>query len=107
MELFLHTILCYKNFISQVKRPSSFSMLKTAACYIKTKNKNVKVTKMVEFIKTCDQIPRRFNFGTFFISIIVCPPFGKNRSSENAVQEEQVISFFVWGNDKNLWESFA
>ena len=60
----------------------------------KTETKNVKVAKMVEFIKTCEQYPRRFNFVHFFNSIIL-PPFllGKNRSSENAVLEEWVISF--------------
>ena len=32
----------------------------------KKKTKNVKVTKVVEFIKTCDHYPRKFNFGHFF-----------------------------------------
>ena len=39
----------------------------------KTETKNVKVEKMVEFIKTCDQYPRKFNFGHFFSSIILPP----------------------------------
>ena len=45
----------------------------------KTETKNVKVAKMVEFIKTCDQHPHKFNFGHFFSSLIL-PPFfwGKN-----------------------------
>ena len=63
---------------------------------------------MVEFIKTCDQYPRRFNFVNFFNS--VTPPFfcwGKNRSLENTVQEEWVIYVCVGVNDKNLGESFA
>ena len=50
---------------------------------------------MVEFIKTCDQYPLKFNFDHFYRSIILLPPFcwGKDRFSENAVQEECVISF--------------
>ena len=70
---------------------------------------------VVEFIKTCDQYPRRFNFGNFFNSILVglilVPPrpfcWGKNRSSGNAAREEWVISFCLGGNYKNLEESFA
>ena len=81
----------------------------TSAClklnYGTTKQK----PKMVEFIKTCGQYPRRFIFGIFFYSIILSPPFllGKNRSSVNAVQKEWVNSFCLGGNDKNLRESFA
>ena len=29
------------------------------------RNQSVKVAKMVEFIKTCEQYPRKFNFGQF------------------------------------------
>ena len=36
-------------------------------------NKNAKVTKMVELIKTCDHYPRKFNVGHFFSSIILPP----------------------------------
>ena len=38
--------------------------------YNKTETKNAKVAKMVEFIKTCDQYRRKFNFHHFFSSII-------------------------------------
>ena len=83
-------------------------MLEAKLWHNKTKTKNVKVPKMVEFIKPCDQYPRRFNFGNFFNSIILFPRFcwWKNRSSENAVREEWAISL-SGGNDKNLQESLA
>ena len=80
-------------------------MLKAELWHNKTETKNVKVAKMVEFIKTCDQYPRRFNFGNFFNSIILPTPISshpptqplsageKKRSAENAVREEWVISF--------------
>ena len=44
---------------------SYLSMLQSVLCYSKTKTKNMKVAKIVEFIKTCDQYPCRFNFGHF------------------------------------------
>ena len=71
-----------------------FSMLDAKLWYNEKETKNVKVAKMVEFNKTCDQYPCRFKFGNFFSSIIPPPPFplGKNRSSENAVLEAWVIS---------------
>ena len=37
--------------------------------YSKTVNKNVKSAKMMEFIKTYDQYPHKFNFGHLFISL--------------------------------------
>ena len=49
-------------------------MLEFKLWYNKTETKNVKVAKMVEFIKTCDQYPRKFNFGQFF-SFIILPSF--------------------------------
>ena len=55
-------MLLSENFISQVKEPSHFSMLETKLWHNKTEIKNVKVAKMMEFIKTCDQYPCRFNF---------------------------------------------
>ena len=63
---------------------------------------------MVEFIKTCDQYPRRFNFVNFFNSIILSSPLSTEEkiSLENAVREEWVISFFLGDKDKNLGESF-
>ena len=50
-------------------------MLETKLWHNKTETKNVKVTRMAEFIKTCDQYPRRLNFGDFFNSIILPPTF--------------------------------
>ena len=91
-------------------------MLEAKLWHNKTETKNVKVAKMAEFIKTCDQYPRRFNFGNFFNSIILLPSpkphpllilLGKNRSLENAVREEWVISFCLGSNDRNLGEGFA
>ena len=108
MELFLHTIIFSENFMSYVKEPTHFSMSEAKLWHNKAEAECVKVAKMVEFIKTCDQYPRRFNFGNFFNSIT--PPsflLGENRSSENAVWEEWVISFSLGGNVKNLKESFA
>ena len=49
-------------------------MLESRLWYNKIETKNVKVAKMMEFIKTYDQYPRKFNFGHFFSSIIL-PPF--------------------------------
>ena len=75
--------------------------LQTSAClninYDTAKQKpkeNVEVVKMVEFIKTCNQYPNKFNFCHFFSSITL-PPFCwvKNRFSENPVWRKMVISF--------------
>ena len=68
---------------------------------------NAKVAKMMEFIKTYGEYTCRFNFGIFFQ--IHNPPLllEKNRSSENAVHREWVISFCLGDNDKKLEESFA
>ena len=46
-------------------------MLETKLWHNKIDTKNVKVAKMMEFIKTCDQYPHRFNFDNFFNSITV------------------------------------
>ena len=76
----------------------------------KKKKMNAKVAKMMEFIKTYGEYTCRFNFGIFFFkSIILLSPFllEKNRSSENAVQQEWVISFCLGDNDKKMEESFA
>ena len=74
----------------------------------KTGPKNVKVAKMVEIIKTCDQYPRKFNFGHFF-SYIILPPFSwrKFRFSKNAVWEKRVTFICLEDDDKNLAEIFA
>ena len=66
-------VIVFNSFISQVKEPSHFSMLETKLWHNKTEIKNVKVAKMMEFIKTCDQYPRRFNFCNLFNSIILPP----------------------------------
>ena len=88
-------------------------MLEAKLGHNKTENKNVKVEK-VECIKTWDQYPRRCNFGNFFSSVILPPNtpsphfcWGKNRSSENTVQEEWVISFCLGGNNRKRGEHFA
>ena len=83
-------------------------MLAAKLWHNKTETKSVKVAKMVEFIKTRDQYPCRFNFGTFFNSIIPHSLLlGKNRSLGNAVWEEWIVSFCLRGNDENLGESFG
>ena len=41
-------------------------MLEAKLWHNKTETKNVKVAKMVQFVKTCKQYPHRFNFGIFF-----------------------------------------
>ena len=72
-------------------------MLESKLWHNKTETKNVNVAKMVEFIKTCDEFLRRFNFGNLFNSIMLpslC--WRKNRSSQNAVREEWV-SFSLGG----------
>ena len=82
-------------------------MLESKLWHNKIDTKNVKVAKKVEFIKTCDQYPRKFNFDHFFSSIILPLLYrGKNRSPENAVRVEWVISFCLgesWGN-KQKWK---
>ena len=76
-------------------------MLESKLWHSKTETKNVNVAKMVEFIKTCDEFPRRFNFGNLFNSIMLPPLYWrKNRSSENAVREEWV-SFSLGGGGGN------
>ena len=67
--------------------------LHTSAClklnYGTTQTKNVKATKMVKFIKICDQNPCRFTFGNFSTQLPYPPlprltPFhlAKNRSGD-------------------------
>ena len=46
-------------------------MLKSKLWDKKTETKKVKVVKMVEPIKTCEQYPHKFSFGHFFSSIIL------------------------------------
>ena len=47
--------------------------------------------------------------GGIYQNLLPIPSFllGKNRSSENTVREEWVISFCLGGYDKNLGEGFA
>ena len=80
-------------------------MLEAKLWHNKTETKNVKAANMVEFIKTCDQYPRRFHFGHFFSSIIWS--WGKNRNPENAVREEWAIFFCLVDNNKNLGQRCA
>ena len=54
MQLFLQTILFSENFISYAKEPSHFSILEAKLWHSTTETRNVKVTKMMKFIKTCD-----------------------------------------------------
>ena len=81
-------------------------MLETKLWHNKTETENVKVAKMTEFIKTCDQYPRRLNFGDFFNSIILPPTFiwGKTDLQKTLFW---VISSCLGGNDKNQGESFS
>ena len=48
---------------------------------------------MIEFIKTCDQYPRTFNFGNFFNSIIFSLTLYAQEKipSENTVWEKWAI----------------
>ena len=70
---------------------------------LKTEIKNVKVAKIVKFIKTCDQYRRKFNFGKFFISIILPFSAGENRFSKNAVPGKWIIPFCL-GFMIRTWE---
>ena len=82
-------------------------MLESKLWHNKTETKNVKVAKMKEFIKTCDQYPRKL-IVSYFFSFIILPLFSweEKRFSENAVRVKWVISFclgeiFAWGMSKN------
>ena len=46
-------------------------MLEPKLWYNKTESENAMVTEIVEFIKSCDQYPLKFNFGKFFNSEIL------------------------------------
>ena len=59
---------------------------------------------MVEFIKSCDQYPRKFNFGRIF-SYIVLALYAEEKETLFGGNGEFP---FAWrGDDKNLGESFA
>ena len=64
-----------KILLAQLKNVHTSACLKLNNGTAKQNQKNVKVAKMVEFIKTCDQYAHRFNFGNFFNSIILLPRF--------------------------------
>ena len=69
----------------------------------KTETNNVKVAKMVEFIKICDQYPRRFNFGNFLNVIILFPhSAGEKKIFRKRCLEGMGNSFCLGGNGKNL-----
>ena len=83
-------------------------MLKAGLLQNKTETKSVKIAKMVEFIKTCDQCPRRFNFGSFFSSIILLPPFCWEKYIFRKRCSGGMDNFLLpVDNDKNLGKSFA
>ena len=42
-------------------------MLEPKPWHNKTETKNLKVANMMEFIRTCDQYPSKFDFGRFFV----------------------------------------
>ena len=68
-------------------------MLESKLCHDKTGTKNLKVAKMVEFIKTFDQYSRKFNYGHFFSSIILLLSSEENRFSKTVVSGKWIISF--------------
>ena len=70
----LKKLTCKNVADTTLKEPSHFRKLESKLCDNKTEIKIVKVEKMIEFIKTCHQCPRKFNFGHFVGSIIL-PPF--------------------------------
>ena len=60
----------------------------------KTETKTVKFGRMVQFIETYDQCPRKFNFSHFFSSIILClSARGKIDFIENTARVKWVIFF--------------
>ena len=79
-------------------------MLESNLRHKQTEIKNVKVGKMVEFMKTCDRYPPKFNFGHFF----------QLRSSTHfdgrKLDFQKIFRFSpsAWrGDDKNLRKIFA
>ena len=81
-------------------------MLEAKLRHNKIKTKNVKVAKMVEFIRTCDHTLVGLIL-VFFSTPLLHFLLEKKKSSENAVREEWVISFCMGDNDKNLGGGFA
>ena len=66
-------------------------------------NKNVKVLKMVEFIKLFDQQPHRFSTPWSSLALYA----KEKKSSEKAALEEWVISLCLGDNDKSLGAIFV
>ena len=88
------------------KEPSHFSMLRSKLWYNKTETKNIKVAKMVEFILTSDQYPRKINFSQSFSSIILLLfLLGKTDFHKMLLGLKWV--FCLGANDKNLGENVA
>ena len=82
-------------------------MLEAELLHNKTYTKTVKVAKMMEFIKTCDQNPCQF--WQFFQLHNHLPPLSAQEkiSSENTVREECAIPVYLGDNGKHLGKSFA
>ena len=78
-------------------------MLESKLKYNRTETKTAMVAKMVEFIKTCDQYPYKFNFCHFFSSIILLPfCWGKYKKRclgemVNFLLPRQEVMIRTWG----------
>ena len=77
-------------------------MLEAKLWYNKTETKNERLQRWSNLSNTL----------VVLILVIFSAPYpfshwGKNRLSENAVWEEWEILSYLWGNDKNMGESFA
>ena len=67
--------------------------------------KNVKVRKMVEFIKTCNHYPRKFNFGHFFSSIIRRPQFCSEKNTKKQQQGRVLIAYMSKNEQIQFFDS--
>ena len=77
-------------------------MLEAKVLHKKTYTKNVKVAKMMEFIKTCGRYLCQFCY-FFFQLHHPLPPFSSGKNIlKNAVFEEWAIPVCLEDNDKNL-----
>ena len=82
-------------------------MLEAKLWHSKTETNNVKVAKMVNFIKTCDQYPRRFNFVNFCYSIILPSLSAGEKYIFRKCCSGGMSNFLLpGGNYKNLGESW-
>ena len=105
MQLFLHTILFSENLIRYVKEASHFSMLEAKLWHNKTEIKTVKVSKMVGFIRTCDQYPHKINFDNFFNSMILILPQRPTPSSSPpplSAREKIDLQKLLFGRNGNF-----